>query len=274
MTENTALRDIGLPERRPPQSQLYPWYDSGWLTNYTKAKAIIRTVRPEALAAFVDAFRAFQTRSDFQVTLFDRVFDDDVLAEIRHTVASLKPADLKIHEARTFGRFVVHDHPFFTELQQRTVSLVSEAVGEPVEAKYNFLSLYTTLGVCPLHMDSPEAKWTLDLCIDQSVPWPIYFSQVLPWPESEAAAGSAGDWEADIKQSFALRFSEHTLRPGQAVVFSGSSQWHYRESIPHAPGRQFCDLLFFHFVPRGTSELVQPRNWARLFDIPDLSTIA
>jgi hypothetical protein len=87
-------------------------------------------------------------------------------------VASLRPTDLELHEARTFGRFVVHDHPYFTELQQHIVPLVSAAVGEPVEAAYNFLSLYGGLGVCPPHMDSPEAKWTLDLCLNQSAPWP------------------------------------------------------------------------------------------------------
>ena len=100
----------------------------------------------------------FRTRPDFQVRLFERPFDDHTLHEIRRVVLSLRPTDLELHEARAFGRFVVHDHPFFTELQQRTVPLVSEAVGEPVETSYNFLSLYGSQGVCPPHMDSPEGK--------------------------------------------------------------------------------------------------------------------
>lgn len=165
---------------------------------------------------------------------------------------------------------MVHDHPFFTELQERTVALVSEAAGEPVEASYNFLSLYGRLGVCPAHMDSPESKWTLDLCVNQSAPWPIHFSQVCPWPESEMGAPQDADWESQIKRSPSLHFTAHTLQPGQAALFSGSSQWHYRDAISKAPGGQVCDLLFFHFIPRGTAELVRPRNWARLFDIPEL----
>ena len=32
--------------------------------------------------------------------------------------------------------------------------------------------------------------------------------------------------------------------------------------------------LFFHFIPRGTAELVRPRNWARLFGIPELDQVA
>lgn len=57
---------------------------------------------------------------------------------------------------------------------------MSEAADEAVEAGYNaFLSLYDRLGVCPVHLDSPEAKWTLDLYIDQSVCWPIQVSQKI-----------------------------------------------------------------------------------------------
>jgi hypothetical protein len=32
-------------------------------------------------------------------------------------------------------------------------------------------------------------------------------------------------------------------------------------------------LLFFHFVPLGTLEIVRPENWARLFDVPDLALV-
>ena len=143
-------------------------------------------------------------------------------------------------------------------------------VGEPVEPAYSFLSLYGNLGVCPLHIDSPEAKWTLDLCVGQSSPWPIYFSQVCPWPELAPDISPGSDWEEQIKRSPSLRFTSCTLEPGQAVVFSGSSQWHYRDAIPDGPGRKFAELLFFHFVPKGSAELRRPENWARLFGVREL----
>jgi hypothetical protein len=274
MTDYTEKDAIGLTEARPSNSRLYPWYDSVWLSRYEEAKAIIRTARPDALASFVDAFRILHTRPDFKVQFFEHPFDAATMEEIRLVTASLRPTDLELHEARRFGRFVVHDHPFFTELQQRTVPWVSEAVGEPVEAKYNFLSLYTSKGVCAVHMDAPEAKWTLDLCIDQAAPWPIYFSAVQPWPDSVAEAWRNEGWENNIKQSRSLEFTSHTLEPGQAVIFSGSSQWHYRDPMPEASGKQFCTLLFFHFTPKGTAELVRPKNWARLFGIPELAVLA
>jgi hypothetical protein len=274
MTDYAEKDGVGRAEARPSNSRLYPWYDSVWLSTYAEAKAIIRTVRPDALAAFVDAFRILHTRPDFKVKFLEQPFDAATLGELRRVTASLQATDLELHEARQFGRFVVHDQPFLTELQQRTIPWVSAAVGEPVEANYNFLSLYASKGVCAVHLDAPEAKWTLDLCIDQAAPWPIYFSQVQPWPDSVADAWRTEGWEKNIKQSRSLEFTPYTLQPGQAVIFSGSSQWHYRDPMPEASGKQFCTLLFFHFIPKGTAELVRPIHWARLFGIPELSGLS
>jgi hypothetical protein len=261
---------------RPARSRLYPWYDSLWLEDYSRAKSIIRKFRPDVLPAFETAMAVFRTRHDFRVKAFERVFDDDTLDKIRQAVRALKPAEMELHEARQFKRLLVHDHPYFTALQQELTALVSESAGEAVEPRYNFLSLYTAMGVCPVHMDAPEAKWTLDLCLNQSEPWPIYFSQIQPWPEVDPDVAphtwALDDWDQKILQSHGNVFQSHVLQPGQAILFSGSSQWHYRNAMPSGGRQSHCDLLFFHFIPKGTSELVQPDNWARLFEVPELST--
>ena len=64
------------------------------------------------------------------------------------------------------------------------------------------------------------------------------------------------------------------MAPGQAILFSGSSQWHYRDAMPALNTQSSCDLLFLHFIPCGTRELLNPLNWARLFDSPELVKIA
>jgi len=252
----------------------YPWYDSEWLQKYVHAKAIVQVARPDVLVPFIEAFSVLRTRPGFEVKPFERIFDDDVMGEVRRVAAALRPTDLEMHELRSFGRFVAHNNPFFSDLQRQMAPMVSEAVGEAVEVSYNFLSLYRApLGVCHVHMDAPNAKWTLDVCLNQSAPWPIYFSQVQPWPEMDLETSPDDDWETQIKRSPSLKFTPHTLQPGQAVIFSGSSQWHYRDAIPPLSGRQFCDLLFFHYIPKGTAEIVRPENWARLFGVPELSQV-
>lgn len=254
-----------------PVNPRYPWYDSIWLTKYVRAKELIQRIRPDLVSEFVRAFDGLQTRPDFQVQQLSRVFDDEVLAKIKQTIRTLQLAQLETHEIRNFGRFVVHDHPFFTELQQATIPLVSAAAGEAVEASYNFLSIYKKVGVCPVHMDSPKAKWTLDVCIDQSEPWPIHVSRVLPWPEDFACGG--GDWQQSIEQAPQHQFASYSLQPGEALVFSGSSQWHYRDPQPRVGKEYFCHLLFFHFVPTGMRATVRPKNWPHLFGIPELAAV-
>ncbi len=245
-------------------SATFAWYDSDWLARYTRALEIVRRVRPEQARAFAEAFRPLHTRTQFRERLIPRVFDESTMAELRRAAGSLRPADLELHEARTFGRFIVHDHPAFAEVHRRAVPLISGLSGEDVEPSYTFLSLYGDRGVCAAHMDSPEAKYTLDLCLAQSDPWPIHFSDVRPWPvPGEAPPPPSSAWRT------------YALAPGQAVLFSGSAQWHYRDAIPARPGsRPFCDLLFLHFIPRGTRELLGPGNWARLFGMAELEEVA
>ena len=253
----------------------YRWYDSWWLASYIEAQAIIERRKPEALADFLRALEPLQTRPSFRTTLLDQPFDADTLDAVRKVVKSLRPSDLELHEARAFGRFVVHDHPMLLELQRRAVPIVSDVVGEPVEASYSFLSLYTTRGVCAVHLDAPQAKWTFDLCIDQSAPWPIHLSEVRPWPSpGELSEYGGDDWQEKIERSSSLKFSDLSPKVGQAVVFSGSSQWHYRDPIDPADGSAFCTLLFLHFIPRGAAALLDPRHWAALIGVPELAALS
>lgn len=262
------------PPQRPQQSAYFPWYDSVWLSAFERAQELIQSLRPGFMGEFVGAFEPFRTRPEFEVKHFESVFDEATLGEIRRVTASLVPTQLELHEARAFKRFVVHNHPLFNELQQRVVDWVSEAAGEEVEPSYNFLSLYGPGGVCPVHLDSPQAKWTLDLCINQSEPWPIHFSRVQPWPRPENGRWLRQGWEEDVKGDKSNGFRSMTMRPGEALLFSGPSQWHYRDEMPGNGGNRSCDLLFFHFIPRGLAQLADPANWARLFAMPELEGCA
>ena len=258
------MRDVAPETTEGP----YPWYDSIWLSRYARARSAMAAAGPERLASFIDAFRILHTPATFKPRVLEAPFDADALGEIRRVARSLKPAELLLDEARTFGRFRVHNHPVFMQLQQRAIPLMEETVGERLEASYNFLSLYTSTGVCPVHMDAPDAKWTLDLCVEESVSWPIYLSDVRAWPEPDDQAWRRPDWERRIKSS--ARFTRYDLRPGQALAFSGSSQFHYRDPMPSG-ARAGSTMLFLHFIPRGTGELVRPENWAKMFDMPGLA---
>ena len=245
------------------------WYDSLWLGNYFAAQDILRRHAPDRLDAFDDAMRTFRCPPDYSMKVQRGLFDRQWLDEARAIIAAIPKDKFEFHELSRFGRLVVHDWPAFSAMQEGLVDLVSEMAGEAVEPSYNFLSLYTHRGVCEPHLDAPSAKWTLDICIDQTEPWPIHFSQIVDWPEPGFDPGE--NWAEKIKADPALTFSAETLMPGDALLFSGVNQWHYRDPYAQVAGRPRCDLLFLHFVPKGTMELVKPENWAEIFAVPQLA---
>lgn len=251
-------------------NDVFPWYDSSWLLSYVRAKQLVRRDFPYKYAEFIDTFDVLKTPLHFKNIEIEDIFDCDTFTRIEESIAAIQPTELERHEFLQFGRYVVHDRADFTLLHRQLTPLVSELVGEPVEPSYNFLSLYNNLGICRIHMDAPYAKYTLDICIDRSHSWPIYFSQVLEWPE-DLHLGK--DWEREIIADPANIFTAYDLNPRQAVIFSGSSQWHYRQRIPQQVENNFCHLLFFHFLPLGMSNAIDPHNWATLFDIPELNQV-
>jgi hypothetical protein len=249
----------------------YPWYDSGWLRRFVAAKAFIRTLRPELTESFLAALEPLRTDPGFSAQRLPSFLDPHRLHLINSAIAEIPVIALEVHEKATFGRCVVHNLPEFVELQKEFESLASEIAGEPVQSSYNFLSLYSRFGECEPHIDAPTAKWTLDICLDQSRPWPLHISQVVDWPENRRADDS--DWRASIRADLGLHFKPYALSAGDAIMFSGSSQWHYRDPLPGATDRDFCTLLFFHFLPAGMGRIAEPVNWPDHFGMPELAWV-
>ena len=244
----------------PPTTTIdFPWYDAPWLRSYVGLKAKIADEAPELMGQFLDAFEVMRTRQDFEVELRRDLITPDIHDDLRKMVAGLSYSELEFGELADFGRLVVHNHSYVNLLQRSLVPLVSEIVGEPVEPSYNFLSLYHQLGRCEVHMDAPDAKWTVDFCIDQSRPWPISFSKIQPWPETMEVKPDT--WAADIKNDPANEFQSFTMEPGDALVFSGSSQWHYRDPMVEPALGDFSHLLFLHYIPLGTRSAAFPAQW-------------
>ena len=140
------------------------WYASIWLRRYFDAKKMIAQAAPTRLSEFEHAMSAFRTDDAFQVKYVSGFLDAKALHYIRETIAAIA---MELHELQKFGRLIVHDWPAFPAMQATMVDFVSELAGERVKPCYNFLSLYSWRGVCEPHLDTPSAKWTFDLCIDQ-----------------------------------------------------------------------------------------------------------
>lgn len=253
----TAIRRIGMAD----------WYDSRFVRRLEVTKLYLSQVRPDALESFVHGFDVLLPPPGFANIAIDDLFDEATRQRIRDAVRAIPQASLNDDEMRLFGRHIVHDYPLFVDLQQRLLPRISALVGRELVAGYNFLSLYGGAGRCNPHMDEPVSMFTLDYCIEQSHDWPIWFSKVVDWPTIDTMQ----NWDPEaMKSDPAMAFEAHMLRPGQALLFNGSSQWHYRDAI--TPGG-FCNLLFFHYYPAGCENLIWPHQWPLHFDIPELGPL-
>jgi hypothetical protein len=243
----------------------FPWYDSAWLRMFAKTKEALERKRPELLNDFLNTTNQLRTDEDFKVRSLSKLFDQKTLIKIKQRISALSAEQIENQESFSFGRLLVRNDPFFNSLQNDLIEMVSEQVKEEVEISYNFLSLYSNLGVCPIHLDSPTAKWTLDICIDQSTEWPIYISQVKPWPDYDKYSGQ--DWQDKILEDPENKFLPYVLKPGDGIIFSGSSQYHYRDRIYTGRKNDYCHLIFFHFIPKGCKNWISPKKWPERFGL-------
>lgn len=247
----------------------FGWYDSHFLAQFEAAKRFLAIVRPERLGGFARAFDILRTDPGFALRHVDGLFPPDTFAAIVDAVRTMPPAVLLDDEADSFGRSLTRRHPLFNALQDDLTDRVSHLAGERVVPAYNFLSLYRGTGRCDPHLDDPSAKWTLDICVEQSVEWPIWFSQVIDWPQHAPERGYSID---ALRADPALRFEPAVLAPNTAVLFSGTAQWHFREQMAGSAD-DFCHLLFLHYVPEQAGDLPYPARWAAHFDLPELDVL-
>lgn len=245
------------------------WYDSHFLRRVEVARRYLARVRPDALATFLAGLEALTPAPGFRETPIEDIFDaatrEAIVAASR--AARPEPGSQQARENADFGRDVLWDIPFFLDLQEQIRPHISAIAGRPLVSSYNFLSLYGAQGRCDLHMDHPDAMYTFDYCIEQDAAWPIYASRIVDWIGGEVPARFEPE---RIITDPGLDFAEHLLVPGRALLFNGSSQWHYRR--PKAAGG-FCHLLFFHYYPEGCEDLVEPRRWKDHFAIPELGPL-
>lgn len=179
--------------------------------------------------------------------LFDPIAHEAIQAFIRERVPMMS---LGVDDT-VFMRRHAHNVPYFAGIHRQLTDYASEMFGEPVKPSYSFLSLYQHGGTCPLHIDRPQCRWTIDYLIqqDQAEPWPIKIGDAMSDEQrqdlEQTGEISLSDDEQIAKRIAAESWSEVLLSPNDAVCYSGTHQWHYRPERLTGTAA----LVFFHFVP-------------------------
>lgn len=150
---------------------------------------------------------------------------------------------------KKFGRRYGHNVGFFRDLHHQLTDYATEIFGQEVKPSYSFLSLYDDGGQCPLHLDRPQCRYTIDYLIrqDDDNPWPINIGPQMS--NREVKRVKLLHPETDDDRATIIKNTNWTtcnLEPNDAVCYSGTNAWHYRPTR----SRGSVDLVFWHFVPR------------------------
>lgn len=151
-------------------------------------------------------------------------------------------------DSAKFGRRYAHNLPFLVNIHQQLAAYASQLFGEKVKPSYVFLSLYDKGGKCPLHIDRPQCRYTIDYLIQQQhpSPWPIKIGQQMNDTQRNLITNSHPMNDDDIQSVIdGENWTECLLSPNDAVCYSGTNAWHYRPTASLGTS----DLAFFHFVP-------------------------
>ena len=149
-----------------------------------------------------------------------------------------------------FGRRYAHNLQFFVRIHDALAEFASDLFGERVKPSYVFLSMYEKGGNCPLHIDRPQCRYTIDYLIrqEQTEPWPISIGPQMS--DKELSKIEQSHPQTDEERQTLIDTVDWTtvnLNPNDAVCYSGTNAWHYRPVASQGK----ADLAFFHFVPWG-----------------------
>jgi hypothetical protein len=180
-----------------------------------------------------------------------RLFDTATHQALQTYITERVPMLPLGQDLELFGRRYAHNPPYLVGIHRQLTEFASEQFGEPLKPSYSFLSMYDDNGICPLHIDRPQCYRTIDYLIqqDQAEPWPIRIGEPMT-DEQRQALDESGSGHPNTEDEIAGRIAAETwtdvlLEPNDAVLYSGTHQWHYRPE--RLKGR--ADLVFFHFVP-------------------------
>ncbi len=183
--------------------------------------------------------------------IIKELFDSDTHAAIKQFLDDRVPMMSVGVDTKDFVRTYAHNVPFFVNIHKQLTDLACQVFNEKVKPSYSFLSMYENDGICPLHIDRPQCRYTIDYLIrqDQLEPWPICIGDHMT-DEQRTEHDENGTGHPETDDDIQARISaenwhEVLLNPNDAVCYSGTHSWHYRPK--RLVGK--ADLIFFHFVP-------------------------
>lgn len=171
--------------------------------------------------------------------LLKNFLSDLILEKIKNRIEGIKNNSELFEDNQLFHRKMIINDSYLSVIHNSIFhKAVSEKTGLDIKPTYNFVSSYLPgKGICPIHIDRGLCFITLGICIDQKKTWPLYVNS--------NHYESLSNMEVSELEKIQQESLEFLLEPGDAVIFYGMSQPHWRNQLS---ADNFCDLAFFHYV--------------------------
>jgi len=156
----------------------------------------------------------YQMQPAYTANIVRNFFDDDFALDLR-TRLNTETFDTEYCEVT--DRQCAQNVPMLVDIHRSLTDRATTIFGQQVKSSYVFLSCFSSSGLLPPHVDREQCAFTIDYCIDQRAPWPLFVDHVA-----------------------------FELERNDALCFSGTDSIHWRNRI--SPGN-FCHMALFHFVP-------------------------
>lgn len=184
-------------------------------------------------------------------------FQKAELGRLQAYLESLKTNPIMKEDIKSFSRLYCVNDPLTQKLHQTHAwDVASTVFPVPLKPSYSFVSLYRPgQGSCPIHVDRPQCFYTIDVCINQAQPWPIYVNSKEKFLAYPIWIGGKDD--ESIVEEMKNTSQEFLLEPGDALCYSGTHHPHWRNQLQPD---NFCDLIFFHFVAADFTGSLWPSN--------------
>ena len=149
-----------------------------------------------------------------------------VAALRRYYRCLIRTGTVRLGDAQSSLRYVVHDEPVARFFHQQITSVLSAIAGQPLKPSYVYLASYVSGAELKKHVDREQCEFSITFCLDFS-PEPEF---ATPWP----ICLDTPDGKVTVYQAL-----------GDGLAYRGTRLPHYRNKL--GPGKTSTSV-FFHYV--------------------------
>jgi len=246
-----------------------PWYDARISQRIEVARRFLAGNHPRVLARLELALSHLVVDPQFHLESRAAFLPSDALASLTAAI-DRHSTDMHDEEMPMLGRLKINDLPAFEPARELAQRWVEDRTGLEVVPTYTMFVRYGAQGKLPVHLDSPDSHFTVGIRLGHASNWPITCSAVQTWPpdvDPQAWSGEA------LQNDLSLGWRTIDPEPNEAILFSASTQWHWRGPMPSGSDRPY-DMLYCSFIAREGRYILSPEGWTEGLGIDELRPLA